>query len=164
MKTLILVRHAKSSWKHPHLDDHDRPVNKRGKRDIPVMAEHLVSRVADIDLIMSSSAVRAAKFAQQIQVLSGSRLIADKALYTFNAMRLLSSLAAVSDDIHTLVAVGHNPAITELSNYLCDGSIRNVPTSGLVCLQLGSDQWQGLNANSCTFKWLDTPKTVRNVE
>lgn len=161
MKLLLLARHAKSSWKFPHLDDHDRPLNKRGVRDALAMAQHIAGRVPELDLIISSSAARAAAFAHQIQLTCSAPLSENRALYTFDNRILLSEVREVSDDIDSLLVVGHNPAVTDLCNQLGAQTIANVPTAGLVCLNVQSPSWRDISPAVCRFQWFETPKMLR---
>lgn len=145
MKTLHLLRHAKSSWREHQLADIDRGLNKRGLRDAPRMGEALAERLAPMSL-----AVSPAKRAQLTLegLIAGWPALADyphyteSDLYTFDAQDLLSWVA-VQQGLHSaLFIIGHNPALTELVNQLVgDWVLDNLPTAGYVELQLPIDRW-----------------------
>ena len=157
MRTLILARHSKSSWKYPELDDHDRPLNKRGKRDAPMMAERLAARELGIETIYSSSAHRAFRFAQALHNGCGGKLVEDRDLYTFSARTLLNWLVGVDDAQQCIVLVAHNPGITDLANHLTNVAFSNIPTSGLVTISVSSP-WVDLSPQMCELVDFDYPK------
>lgn len=144
MKTLTIVRHAKSSWKHRNLADRERPLNKRGERDAPVMAQ----RVADAGIrpsqIISSPAVRAwstAKiFASELGY-PAEFLQREDGLYLAGLDNLLDVVAAQDPGFNHLMLFGHNPGLTDFVNYLVPGVTGNLPTAGVVSVSLDSDEW-----------------------
>ena len=112
MKTLLLVRHAKSSWDHPGVDDHDRPLNARGRRDAPEMGRRLAERGLVPDRILSSTALRARTTAQLIAEGLGfdvDRIILDERLYAASADEVLRVIGEIDGDVGTAMVVGHNP-------------------------------------------------------
>ena len=132
MKTLILLRHAKSSWKDPYLSDHDRPLNKRGKRDAPLMARVYKRHFSTPDLIMCSSSERtkatANAFIQELGV-GIEKLEYERDLYHADAFEMLRIISLVDSGVNTLLVIGHNPGITILARIdaeytdLWDGSV-----------------------------------------
>lgn len=137
-KILLLVRHAKSSWKHPQLEDNQRPLNKRGLRDAPVMGQRLLVRSMVPDLIVSSPAVRALTTAQLIAYEVGSspeKVVTDDNLYAATPRDVLSAVSVLDDGVRLALVVTHNPAITELANQFSDEPIANVPTCGILTIQ-----------------------------
>ena len=163
MKTLYLVRHAKSSWKFPELDDFDRPLNKRGKRDAPMMGKRLRRQGIRPDLIISSPAKRAKKITQVMMKaldVAPSAVRYDRAVYEASADDLLALLRTVDDSVTTLVLVGHNPELTTLSNQLTDHSIDNVVTSGVVAMAWATERWAEVGEGKGQFLWYDYPKSV----
>jgi len=161
MKTLYLVRHAKSSWENRNLTDFDRTLNDRGKRDAPFMAKLLKDKKIASDLILSSPAVRAfttAKiFANEFNI-SEEDIVKNESIYEADRSDLLKIITAIDDSINNLMLFGHNPGITYLSNYLCDFETDNIPTCGIICMQLGFDSWNYLGNKTCRFKFFDYPK------
>ena len=165
MKTLYLVRHAKSSWKFPELDDFDRPLNKRGKRDAPMMGERLQQRGIVPDMIISSPAKRAKKIAQSIAQAVGvdpSAIQYDNAVYEASSETLLTIIGAVDDGASTLMLVGHNPELTVLANRLTTHYIDNVVTSGIVAIEFSVDRWSEVkDGEKGRFLWYDYPKSIQ---
>lgn len=160
MKRLLLIRHAKSSWKFPELEDHDRPLNGRGERDRWRMAEYLKDQNEGLQLIRSSSAVRAAKLANTLAELLGVPVEQSNELYTFGARTLCEVIKETAADIDRLAVIGHNPAITDLSERLTGAMISNVPTSGIVAINCGCDCWQDLAPEVCELDFFTAPKLL----
>ncbi|TMH58242.1 MAG: histidine phosphatase family protein, partial [Betaproteobacteria bacterium] len=121
MKTLFLIRHAKSSRDDPALADKDRPLNDRGQRDAPKMGKRLAKRHVAPDLILSSPATRALKTAQIIaKKLDYKRknILVNDRLYAVEASELLDVLRKLGDAVECAMLVGHNPELTELAHRL----------------------------------------------
>lgn len=144
MKTLTIFRHAKSSLDQPDLTDHDRPLNKRGERDAPVMAERLQSAGIRPSLILSSSAARAWRTARIVAKKIGyplEFLQREPGLYHAGVTRLFEIIASQDGGFNNIVVVGHNPGLTDLANELEPGLTSNIPTAGFVAVQIDSDDW-----------------------
>ena len=143
-KLLVLVRHAKSSWSHPGLADHDRPLNPRGLRDVPRMAARLAARPPAPDRIVTSSAVRARTtartFADVLGLDPGSLEVRPE-LYGAGSEEVLKTVRELDDRHGTVILVGHNPTFTELGNGLSTERIGHVPTCGVVSFRLASKRW-----------------------
>ncbi|WP_020527447.1 SixA phosphatase family protein [Flexithrix dorotheae] len=161
MKTLYLVRHAKSSWKDISLDDFDRPLNKRGKRDAPFMGKRLKKQGIKPHLILASPAKRAKKtakiFAREMGYPEGKIKFAKK-IYEAGRNELLEVIRNQDDKINSLMLVGHNPELTSLSNYLSDYEIVNIPTSGISCIKLSIDTWNEIKLKAGEQSFFDYPK------
>ena len=166
MKTLYLLRHAKSSWKFPGLDDFDRPLNKRGQRDAPRMGKRLQKRNILPDLIISSPARRAKHTAQEVAHSMGyasTAILYDEALYEASAEVLLTTLQTVDNRVVILLLAGHNPGLTALANRLTPHYIDNIVTAGMVAIQLPTDDWAEVGASTLgQFLWYDYPKSGRS--
>ena len=164
MKILILVRHAKSSWKDASLADRDRPLNKRGKRDAPEMGRRLAARGAAPDLIVSSPAARALATARIIAEAVGYPVDAireDERLYLASPAELLEAIRDLDDGYDRVFLFGHNPGLTELVNELSEPAVDNVPTCGLVELRLAAERWADVSADTVRRVSFDTPKSGR---
>jgi phosphohistidine phosphatase len=146
MKNLLVLRHAKSSWKHPELADHDRPLNKRGQHDAPRMGEHLREQNLIPDLIISSTAKRARQTAEIVADTSGyqAEIQFERACYASDPEVLIDILQQVSDDIHCAMIIGHNPDLEELVEILT-GDWERMPTAALALIELPIDEWAGLS-------------------
>jgi phosphohistidine phosphatase len=144
MKTLTLVRHAKSSWKDTSLADRDRPLNKRGKRDAPEMGRRIAEAGIRPSLIISSPALRAWTTAKAIAKAIDypiEFLQREKALYLASVDEILDVIVAQDPTFNSLMVVGHNPGFTSFANYLVPGLTNNLPTAGIVCVRFEQDGW-----------------------
>jgi phosphohistidine phosphatase len=160
MKKIILIRHAKSDWDHPWLADFECPLDERGLRDAPQMAASLKNRGITVDLICSSTAKRAQQTACMTAEVLGypeEKIQWEKSLYHASEDHLLRFIQSQSDQIQTLVLVGHNPGLTELINLL-GVKLDNLPTSGQFAFSLSTTHWKELSRDTCTFAWWDSPK------
>ncbi len=144
MKELIIVRHAKSSWRDSGLDDRERPLNKRGERDAPEMGARLARRKDRPDLIVSSPAVRALATARIIaRKLDYARkdIVLIERLYGAGLDELLDVIRKADESVATLLLFGHNPGLTQLANHLGPREIPNLPTCGVLHLRFDADIW-----------------------
>ncbi len=144
MKTLTIVRHAKSSWKDHSLSDRERPLNKRGQRDAPEMGRRIAEAGIRPSLIVSSPALRAWTTAKIIAGEIGyplEFLQREDMLYLASLDRWLDVVAAQDPGFNNLMLLGHNPGLTDFANYLSPGLTHNVPTAGVVCVNIDSDDW-----------------------
>lgn len=162
MKRLYLIRHAKSSWGNPDLDDHERPLNARGKRDAPEMGKRLKKSGVKPDLIVSSSAKRALKTAKIIAQELGypkAGIVVEEAIYESESMASLLAVIRQFDDAHNHVfMLGHNPAFTMLSRLLSDHQVENIPTGGVFCMDFDIASWQQVAAGKGKLVFFDYPK------
>jgi phosphohistidine phosphatase len=161
MKTIYLIRHAKSSWSDPDLDDFERPLNKRGRRDLAFLAERLAELKVEPDVVLSSPATRAALTA---------RFIADAIHYPATGIRyreaaymagidgLLQATVELEEAVNTAIIVGHNPALTDFATYLRGREVEDIRTCGLFGAELGIPSWDRLNQGCGEMKVLEFPK------
>lgn len=161
MKTLTLVRHAKSSWKDSSLADRDRPLNKRGERDAPEMGRRIAAAGVRPSLIVSSPAVRAWTTARIIADEIGyprEFLQRDQRLYLASVNAILDVIVAQDNGFNNLMIVGHNPGFTDFANYLVPGLTNNLPTAGVVSVQLDTDDWRLYDRPGVELVLYDFPK------
>jgi phosphohistidine phosphatase len=146
MKTLLLMRHAKSSWKFPDLTDHDRPLNKRGFRDAPMMGQLLVDRELVPQRILCSTAVRARQTTEAIIQTSGFTGSVDylERLYMAEVEEYIRVLTELPDEIERVMVVGHNPGMESLLQML-SGRIESLPTAVVAHIALPIAHWSELN-------------------
>ncbi|WP_020569252.1 SixA phosphatase family protein [Neolewinella persica] len=146
MKTIYFVRHAKSSWDDISLDDHDRPLNARGKRDAPVMADRLAELQVIADGLISSTAKRAKDTSEAFRLalnISAANCQYDRSLYHAWPASIEKRVRDVSDDWSTVLFFGHNPGYTDLANRLQHNAyIGNVPTCGIIMVEADIDNWE----------------------
>jgi len=149
MKRLLILRHAKSSWKHRDREDHDRPLNERGRRDAPRMGAWVAERGFTPDRILSSSARRARKTAVEVARASGSegRVVVSNALYLAGPDAIIEALRPTPDDCETVLVVGHNPGVEELVRLLT-GQPVTMPTAAVAHIRLDIAHWRELAASS----------------
>jgi phosphohistidine phosphatase len=146
MKTLLLLRHAKSSWDEPGLDDHDRPLNARGERDAPRMGLLIRSEGLIPDLVLSSDALRARLTAEAVAAAAEYQgtILLDGRLYHANPVAIVSVIRDVMDSQPaTVMIVGHNPGLEELLARLT-GETEEMPTATLARIALPIDRWSDL--------------------
>ena len=163
-RTLVLLRHAKSSWADSALGDYDRPLNKRGRRDAPEMADRLRRRGLAPDLILTSGALRTRQTAAALVAaldLDESRLAHDSALYLASEERLLRRIQALDDGLRQVVLVAHNPGLTELVRRLGVADLENLPTCGYAEFSLALESWGLVGPQSARLVRLDYPKHSR---
>ena len=162
MKTLLIMRHAKSSWNYPELADYDRPLNARGKRDAPRMGQYLRQEELIPDRILTSSAKRARKTANKVAKSCGYTGKVKKldALYDTVPGVYFEILQALPDTYERVMVVGHNPTMEQLVNHLT-GEIRRMPTAAIAHIELAIQSWKTLNLyTKGTLVNLWTPKTL----
>jgi len=150
MKTLLLLRHAKSSWKESALSDHDRPLNKRGKRDAPRMGELMVKEELYPDLIISSSAKRARMTTELLVSAAGydPEIVFERDLYAAWPDAYIETLNVLPDTYERVMVVGHNPGLEELLEILTD-EFERMPTTALAVVTLPITSWRELSLETC---------------
>jgi len=149
MKTLLVLRHAKSSWSDPALDDHERPLNARGRRDAPRMGALVREHGLIPDVVISSDAVRARLTAEAVVEAAryGGEIRLDPRLYLAGPADILSVLRSVGENAETVMIVGHNPGLEELVAHLT-GEWQDLPTTALAQIVLPIDQWRDLTLST----------------
>jgi phosphohistidine phosphatase len=161
MKTLWLVRHAKSSWQSDMLPDNERPLNERGYRDAHEMPARVLTGVAKPTCMWVSPAVRtyttALIFARHLRFPSDQFSIA-ATLYESGVGEYLDILRRTADAHEQVMLFGHNPVITNLTNQLCKAAIDNVPTCGIVCIAHPQGNWSNLGKVPAQLLSFDFPK------
>ena len=150
MKTLLVLRHAKSSWSHSGLADHDRPLNERGERDAPRVGNLVRRQRLMPDLIISSDAVRARMTAEAVAKAAGyaGEIRLEPLLYGAAPDDIVAVLRAEPEpDMATVMVVGHNPGLEALVGQLT-GERPDLPTAALVQIDLPIDRWRDLNGST----------------
>ena len=147
MRTLLVMRHAKSSWANAHQPDHDRPLNDRGRRDAPRMGRLLAERGLAPDAVLCSSATRAHDTAQFV----ADELVADapvvrSSLYGGDVEDYLAVLQRLDDGVRTALVVGHNPTVSLLVAELAEVD-EALPTAAIAWLELPIDRWTDLDGD-----------------
>lgn len=161
MKTLLLVRHAKSSWDQPGLSDFDRPLNDRGKKDAPEMAKRLKEKGLEIELFVSSPARRARKtakyFASEFNV-SKEDIVLVEDLYLATAEAFVKTVTGLPDKADVVAVFSHNPGITEFASSLTNVRIDDMPTCAVFAVTADTGKWAHFPAAEKNFLFFDYPK------
>ena len=149
MKTLLVLRHAKSSWKQPELSDHDRPLNKRGQRDAPRVGQFLQSNRLVPDLILSSTAVRARSTADEVADGCGEApsVTLEPRLYLADPDAIIDVVQSHGGDAQRVLVVAHNPGCAELVMKLT-GRSEEFPTAALAHIDLPIAAWSDLGGST----------------
>jgi phosphohistidine phosphatase len=161
LKTLILIRHAKSSWDNPGMSDIERPLNNRGLRDAPFMANLLKEKGTKPDLIFTSPANRAyetSKFfakalSYPIELIQKKELI-----YSSGPKDILKIINQADDSYNCIMLFGHNPDLSTLSNYLSNNNFESLPTCGVICIDFHIDSWAMMDEESGKVRFFEYPK------
>ena len=164
MKTLTLIRHAKSSWNNPSLTDFDRPLNKRGIRDAPKVGTAIEQAGISFDRVLCSDARRAR---QTLSLLSHGVTVDDDVIeyrhdmYGASAHHLLSCIAEQADSVSDIALVGHNPGMEDLANNLADEHIGAMSTCNVVQIEFDCDSWSDLSSASATVAFIIRPGDLK---
>lgn len=166
MKTLYLVRHAKSSWDYPELSDEERPLLEKGKKRTKKMIDYLLTTNARMDLIVSSHAVRARKtaeiFAHAFQY-PVNQIKIDHLIYKGGERQLDNQFFDVPQEINHLWIIGHNPTITNFANRFLDDKIDYLQTSGVVSIQFDTDNWENIDNTIRSVNFIMYPRKLKQL-
>lgn len=159
MKTLLIVRHAKSDWGHAGLADHDRPLNERGRRDAPRMGARLAERGAVPEVIRSSTALRARTTAAAFAAAFGDDAFVelDETMYATSVEHLLEVITELDDAAGTVMLVGHNPEFSGLVGRLTDEFVE-LSTCTVAEVRLPVERWADATGAMGELVRVDSPK------
>jgi phosphohistidine phosphatase len=164
MKTIILIRHAKSSWKNKDLKDTERPLKKRGSSDAVLMAKLLKEKGLKVEKLISSPAERAlatAKaFAAEIGI-AETEIENDERLYMESKTKMLKLISELDEKLGTVALVSHNPALSNLANFFLDEDIGDIPTASMVAIEFDTDWWNGVEKKKGNMIFFEYPKKHR---
>jgi len=161
MKTLYLVRHAKSSWEFDVID-HERPLNDRGLKEAPIVAAHIASKMEKPDLLLSSDALRAkttALFFAKAYNIPESEIVLNHKLYDFAGQDLVKEILECDDTLNCIMVFGHNNAMTNFVNVYGDKQIDNVATAAFTAITFDIDKWSDLSLGKTVYT--TSPKELR---
>lgn len=164
MKTLYVVRHAKSSWENPRLSDHDRPLMKKGVVKTKRITKFLKQHIKCPDLFLSSTALRAKKTAELIAKEFNypiDKIALNEALYHADSEDVFDELYGISNKINSLMIFGHNPGLTYFVNQFLRPAIDNLPTSGVVNIEFITDKWEEINQAKFHVNFVVFPKMLK---
>lgn len=162
MKTLFIMRHAKSSWDNPDWSDFERPLNKRGLETAPFMGKVMNKNNFTPQIIVSSSAMRAKQTANLVRKSAGfnAEIFFDERIYEASPQRLLEVISNIEDEYDSAMIVGHNPGFENLVRVLT-GKIEPMPTAALAVIDLEINAWKEINAETGNLRKLIRPKEVQ---
>jgi phosphohistidine phosphatase len=161
LKRLVLIRHAKSSWDDPSLEDRERPLNKRGKKDAREMGKRLADGGLRPDVMISSPAARAVVTAKKIAEALGypkKNLLIEPILYGAGCEEWMEVINRLATDCYVAVLFGHNPAMTALVRHLAGCSLDNLPTCGVADFLYAVSSWKKIGSVLPKSACIDYPK------
>jgi phosphohistidine phosphatase len=164
MKTVFFIRHAKSSWSDKSLKDIDRPLNKRGLFDAPLMARHLRDLGIHVDALVSSPANRAfttaTYFAKALDIAENHIIVVEQ-IYEADVNTILHIIRQLDNRWSNILLFGHNPTLTLLANLFHYDVIDNVPTCGIVQVEAAINDWAAFNSTTGVLKAFYYPKQFK---
>ncbi len=161
MKSLLLIRHAKSSWNFD-VEDFDRPLNDRGKKSAPEMAKRLIKKDIKIDAFISSPAERALSTAAYFIEEYGRKhknIIKIPSLYEASSETYYSVIDELDNDFKTVAIFSHNPGITDFANELTNTRIEDMPTCAIFAVKVDIKKWKDFREGQKEFWFFDYPKS-----
>jgi phosphohistidine phosphatase len=163
MKTLLVMRHAKSDWGSPLGDDHERPLADRGVKAARRMGCFLTDSGSVPQLVISSTAVRARTTAELAAEAGGWNcpIVTLADLYASDPDRVLGVVRGTEDEIERVLIAGHEPTWSTLVTWLIGGGRVRMPTAAVACLDLRHERWVDLAPATCELRWLLTPKALK---
>jgi phosphohistidine phosphatase len=160
-KTLFLIRHAKSSWDDPSVNDFDRPLNERGKKDAPAMAKKLRNKKIKMDAFVSSPAKRARqtcnRFVKEFD-LKKKKIVLEEKLYEATEENFYEVVENLKNKWKIVAVFSHNPGITSFANSLTATKIDDMPTCSVFALKIDTDKWKNFKTAKKEFWFFDYPK------
>ncbi len=167
MKNIWIMRHAKSDWSHPDLADFDRPINKRGRFDAPLMGQWMGTLAHRPDLIVSSPARRARQTAELVAkaLPFSEELQFWEDLYPGSAEITIAAIRELSEELKSILIIGHNPNMEALASTLtAGGALRlKVPTAAVIMLTADIGSWAALSDERAELQGMVTPKMLRRA-
>lgn len=162
MKKLFIIRHAKSDWSNEKLDDYDRPLNQRGKKDAPLIGKILVKKKIVPDLIISSPAYRARKTSLKIASKVGyaDEILFNEYIYEATLRTLLDIINFIEDEYDDVYLIGHNPGLNMLGFYLVDFN-DNLPTCGVLEIEFNCETWREATKKNARLISYEYPKKYK---
>lgn len=165
MRSVLFIRHAKSSWDNAAVSDFDRPLNDRGKMDAPQMARRLLDKKIPLDSFISSPAKRARKttsFFVEAYGLAESNVLLKAELYLPSPDVFYDVIEETANQFHHIAICSHNPAITQFVNQLTNEiRVDNVPTCGIFAVKTNISRWEDFRKAQKQFWFFDYPKNYR---
>jgi phosphohistidine phosphatase len=169
MKQILLMRHAKSSWEDGSLKDFDRPLNKRGQKDAPMMGEFIRQIGYKPAAIIASPASRAKQTTQlsmKAAKVDEDDIYWNEDLYYGSMRDYIAAIQSVENKVERLLLIGHNPLIENTAGILAGSEHKTairMPTAALVCLESFAEKWEQVSPGTCQIKWMMIPKVLKEM-
>ena len=164
MKTLYIVRHAKSSWDSPDLDDVKRPIIENGIKKTKKVIDYLIKEKVMVDLIISSHALRAIEtaclFADGLNY-EKSNIVVNNNIYESDEDAMLNEVYGLPNDKNNIMFIGHNPTFTQFANFFLSKKIDFLPTSAVISISFDTDQWEKIETSTKKVNFVAFPKTIK---
>ena len=160
MKKIFFLRHAKSSWSDFSLKDFDRPLSTRGIQDAELMGNYFQTKKINLDVVISSPSKRTKETLDHFFSNSIPKIEYDKSLYHADLEDILGAIKVLFEDVNTIMIVGHNPSMHEVTEFLSGSFLPKYPTCGLAALNFESE-WKDVNAKSCELDFFKMPRELR---
>lgn len=164
MKTVLIIRHAKSSWSFGDLSDFERPLNDRGNRDAPQMAERILKKKLNIELLVTSTAKRAYQTCihfSEVLGISIKDVVIEDCLYHASSDTIHDVIRSLDNRHNSAAIFTHNPGVTDFVNGLVTGiTIDNMPTCGVFCVEANIHDWKDFKNAEKKLKFFEYPKLV----
>jgi len=163
MKTLLVMRHAKSDWGVAFGDDHERPLARRGVKAARRMGRFITDAEVAPELVISSTAVRARNTAELAAEAGdwGCPIVTTGDFYANDAASVLERVGETEAGVERLLIAGHEPTWSTLVTWLIGGGRVRMPTAAVACLDLAHGEWVDLAPGTCELRWLMTPKMLK---
>ncbi len=160
MKTIYLIRHAKSDWSNAFLDDFDRDLNKRGKKSITIMAKVLKEKKIKPDIIISSPAKRTKSTIERLlkKLEFKEKITYLNKLYLADSEAILSIIKNIDNKYDSVFIIGHNPGLTDFVNLMTNVNINNIPTLGIIEMKCESEEWRDCKYHKAKVEFFIYPK------
>lgn len=165
-KRLLIVRHAKSDWDEPEMKDFDRPLNNRGHKNAPEMANRLLRKKLTPDLLVSSPALRAittVKYFADAFGIPHHSILQKKEIYEASAATLLNMINCFDNNYQYVMLTGHNPGLTDLCVKLSVAYITDIPTCGMAMIGFPFDDWGLIRSGTGELLFFDYPKNTDHL-
>ena len=163
MKTLLIIRHAKSDWNNTICDDFDRTLNARGMQEAPAMAELIATKISKVDKIISSPAIRAlntAIFFAKAFNYNENDIVKDLGFYERGIKYIKNVLAAQKKDNNVIMIFGHNPTVSSLVTYFTGESVGELPPCTVSCIDFDTDNWLDVEKINGKLRFLESPQAT----
>lgn len=163
MKTLYLMRHAKSSWEDPDLHDHERPLLEKGESRTEKIIKFLKNRKTKPGIIVSSHTVRAKETAKLVAnglKYKESEILIDSKLYFDSADGITEVVYSLPNEKESAIIIGHNPYLTDFANHFVSRKIESIPTSGVICIDFFTNNWEEISLADKKIKFIIYPNDL----